>query len=190
MEKFICDTGSEYHYLPNAWLGVSAENQECADERIPILLDTPAAVRFVSLEPLLGPIDLDYFLYGTAPNTASHFIDGKLHCGGVGGQMMCSRPLNALHWVIVGGESGPGARPMNPEWVRSIRDQCKDAGVPFFFKQWGEWITPDQYQFSAGAPDLGSCKRQVVDGVEYYRVGKKYAGRLLDGVEHNGRPGK
>ena len=91
--------------LPNVWLGVSVEDQKRADERIPLLLDTPAAVRFVSAEPLLGPVS----------NLRTKNLD----------------------WVIVGGESGPGARPMNPEWVRSIRDRCQSSGVPFFFKQWG-----------------------------------------------------
>ena len=98
--------------LPNVWLGVTAENQETADQRIPILLNTPAAVRFVSCEPLLGPVDLHPgWLLPISPTTSK------------------------LNQVIVGGESGPGARPMNPDWARSIRDQCKAAGVPFFMKQ-------------------------------------------------------
>ena len=90
----------------NIWMGVSVENQKAADERIPHLLDTPAVVRFVSAEPLLGPIDLSPY-------------------------------LSKLDWVIVGGESGPNARKMDPDWVRDIRDQCDRANVPFFFKQWG-----------------------------------------------------
>lgn len=113
--------------LPNLWLGVTAENQEAADERIPLLLQTPAAVRFVSYEPALGPVDL------RAVSTAnvSAAAGNKLS--------------DCLHWVIAGGESGPHARPMHPNWVRSIRDQCAGAGVPFFFKGWGEhgtcWAT-------------------------------------------------
>lgn len=99
------DTGQWEIPLPNVWLGVSVENQRWADERIPHLLATPAAVRFLSCEPLLGPLDLA----------------GVRHLG----------------WVIVGGESGPGHRPVDPAWVRSIRDQCGAAGVPFLFKQWG-----------------------------------------------------
>ena len=91
--------------LPNVWCGISCEDHDTADERIPILLDTPAAVRFISAEPLLGPIEL--------------------------------APFGGLDWVIVGGESGAGARPMDLEWVRSLRDRCTAAGVPFFFKQWG-----------------------------------------------------
>jgi len=90
--------------LSNIWLGVSAENQHLADKRIPDLLETPATIRWLSAEPLLGPIDLSPWLVG-------------------------------LYWVVVGGETGPGARPMNPDWARSIRDQCQAAGVPFFMKQ-------------------------------------------------------
>ena len=104
--------------LPNVWLGVSCEDQKTADERIPLLLQTPAAVRFVSLEPLLGPVDLppDWLAFE--------------RCGG--GHITRSTKLD---WVILGGESGPGARPMHLDWVRSVRDQCQSAGVAFFFKQ-------------------------------------------------------
>lgn len=102
----------------NIWLGVSCENQETADQRIPILLDTPAAVRFVSCEPLLGPIEF---------SDVTHRADGVSQLG--------KRSLSGIDWVIVGGESGPGFRPMKPEWARSLRDQCKAAGVPYFFKQ-------------------------------------------------------
>ena len=101
--------------LPNVWLGVSVENQRFADERIPLLLQTPAAVRFISVEPMLGPVDL-------------FNADGDGLRGGLKG---------ALDWVICGGESGPGARPLHPNWARALRDQCQSAGVPFFFKQWG-----------------------------------------------------
>jgi protein gp37 len=104
-------------YLLNLWLGVTAENQEMADQRIPILLQTPAAVRFVSVEPMLGPVDLKPFFEWTD-------MDGE-------------RVKRVPHWVICGGETGPGARFMRPEWVKSLRDQCKSAGVPFFFKGWG-----------------------------------------------------
>jgi hypothetical protein len=114
--------------LPNVWLGVSVEDQEYAARRIPHLLSTPAAVRFVSYEPALGPVDFrrlkcsdpggDYFFDSLAPPAP----------------LFHHQPLD---WVIMGGESGPGARPMDPAWVRSTRDQCAGAGVPFFFKQWG-----------------------------------------------------
>lgn len=135
--------------LPNVWLGVSAEDQKRADERIPHLLMTPAAVRFVSAEPLLGPIDFH-----------GEWID----------RVAGNDP--ELNWIIVGGESGHNARPVHPDWARSIRDQCQAAGVPFFFKQWGEH-----------APN-GSGRYSMV------KVGKRAAGRLLDGREHNEMPGR
>src|SRR3990172_7803150 len=102
--------------LPNVWMGISAEDQPTADQRIPILLRIPAAARFVSCEPLLGPMFIQGFL-----------LDGW------------HKYASRLNWVIVGGESGPGARPMHPDWARGLRDQCQKAGTPFFFKQRGEW---------------------------------------------------
>ena len=107
--------------LPNLWLGVSAEDQDAADLRIPALLDTPAAVRWVSAEPLLGPIDLGF----TEP--CDHVRYSHLDIG-------CWR---AIDWIVAGGESGAQARPMGPDWARSLRDQCVTAGIPFLFKQWG-----------------------------------------------------
>lgn len=130
--------------LPNVWLGVSAETQQWADARIPVLLGAPAAVRWVSAEPLLGPIDL----------RLTHYIDpdeinpatGRRNCGGcsdypgIPHQPTCYRepgPHCDIDWVVAGGESGPGARPMDPEWTRDLRRQCAADGVPFFFKQYG-----------------------------------------------------
>jgi len=163
-------------FLPNVWLGVTAENQEQADERIPILLQIPAAVRFVSVEPMLGPVNLRNIY---RPQDGSEWdalkgVDTKhqLH-------LSCK-----LGWVICGGESGPGARPMHPDWVRSLRDQCKAAGVPFFFKQWGEWrecMPPDQWN-SEG------YKIIEAHGTHFVKLGKKAAGRLLDGREWNEYP--
>jgi protein gp37 len=103
--------------LPNVWLGVSCENQETADQRIPFLLKMPAAIRFISAEPLLEEINLSK-PYGFETPLQTQAMEG-------------------IDWVICGGESGPGARPMHPDWARSLRDQCKQANVPFFFKQWG-----------------------------------------------------
>ncbi len=114
--------------LPNLHLGVSVENQQWADARIPALLDTPAAVRWISAEPLLGPLDLTAYLEPLWDDTA---CGDPEHCS----------PLireDHLDWVVVGGESGPGARPMHPDWARALRDQCASADVPFFFKQAGE----------------------------------------------------
>ncbi|NOR03662.1 phage Gp37/Gp68 family protein [Mycolicibacterium fortuitum] len=164
--------------LPNVWLGVSTENQQWADIRIPALLDTPAVVRFISAEPLLGPVEL-----------IEHFGSGPA----VGGTA-------ALDWVIVGGESGPGARPMHPDWARSLRDQCALAGVPFLFKQWGEWAPfdpdavtgcrPDVYLRQDGSGDGTYYARRYHPGVEHLRrVGKKAAGRELDGRTWDEYPG-
>ena len=149
--------------LPNLWLGVSIENQKTADARIPILLKTPAAIRFVSYEPALGPIDFDCrnCLEKGDPSTCQ--FD---YCP-------CS-----LDWVICGGESGPGARPMEQEWAQTIRDQCVSADIPFFFKQWGENC------------DTHQMPEETYRGIDadgnppgVYRVGKKRAGAFLDGVE-------
>lgn len=138
--------------LPNVWLGVSVEDQKRADLRIPALLDTPAAVRFLSCEPLLGPVDLSGWL-----SCLSSVVNEETDEWAPG-----------LSWVIVGGESGPGARTMNVEWARALRDQCAKAGVPFFFKQagsvlarqWGctdpkghnpdEWPEPFPREFPVG----------------------------------------
>lgn len=153
--------------LPNVWLGVSAEDQKRADLRIPALLDTPAAVRFVSAEPLLGPIDM--------------IGGGRYWLPDFGGPH--------LNWVIAGGESGPGARPMHPDWARSLRDQCVAAGVPFLFKQWGEWAPVDRDEITGRptvtlAPDGGGtyyAHRSRLGVATLARVGKKRAGRELDG---------
>ena len=140
--------------LPNVWLGVSVEDQTRADQRVPDLLRTPAAIRFISAEPLLGPVDLQPFLERChahkdgdcfAP-TCPQIRDGepvksRRHCPlddwGDYGDPLPPR----LDWVICGGESGANARPMHPDWARALRDQCAGAGVPFFFKQWGRWQT-------------------------------------------------
>lgn len=121
----------EYHWpLPNVWLGVSVENQETANERIPHLLNTPAAVRFLSCEPLLGAINLNQFLWeeDVVESDIGYAIISETSC----------KPTDKLNWVIVGGESGKNSRPMHPDWARSLRDQCTDAGVAFFFKQLSE----------------------------------------------------
>jgi protein gp37 len=122
--------------LPNVWLGVSVENQEQADIRVPLLLQTPAAVRFVSYEPALGPVYMpgvsDCRCRGKDEFAHKHYADLPNRCARCG----CSGYTN-LDWLIVGGESGPGARPFQLAWARSVRDQCRDAGVAFFYKQGG-----------------------------------------------------
>ncbi len=169
--------------LPNVWLGVSVEDQKWADLRVPALLNTPAAVRFLSCEPLLGPVDLRAHLW----------------------------PELGLHWVIVGGESGSGARPMHPDWPASVRDQCTAVGVSYFFKQWGEYgLFPRGWHDGAPVPMNDRGVTVANDGTVYqpgdldwpdgprrgeayradhgrahlhamYRVGKHEAGRDLDG---------
>ncbi len=121
-------------------------------------------MRFISAEPLLGAINLTEWLRDGHPTQEQ--VDGPR------GMQYLRHGAPRLDWVIVGGESGPGARPMHPDWALSLRDQCVSAGVPFFFKQWGEW-----------QPGDGDCV-----GQQYYRVGKKAAGRLLDGVQHDAMP--
>lgn len=151
--------------LDNVWLGVSVEDQNTADERIPLLLKTPAAKRFLSVEPLLGPVHLSR----TVPVYA--LPDPK-----------AGYKLRDLDWLIAGGESGPDARPTHPDWIRSIRDQCQAANVPFHFKQWGEWAPSSITRNFTREFEL------FEDGSLMYKVGKKQAGRLLDGREHNEMP--
>lgn len=134
--------------LPNVWLGVSVEDRKYGLPRIDELRATPAAVRFLSCEPLLEDL-------------------GTLN-------------LTDIDWVIVGGESGHGARPMEPEWARSIRDQCVAASVPFLFKQWGAWCHPDQLP-DATVRDLDAADPANLHGDQPLRVGKKAAGREIDG---------
>jgi len=212
--------------LPNVWLGVSAERQQEADERIPELLATPAAIRFVSAEPLLGPIDFERI--NRRPNSNDErmpgvgivkqfYVDALTGCEGLayriaGGPDMFaeSRGGPKLDWIIVGGESGPDARPMHPAWPRAIRDQCAAAGVPFFFKQWGSWAPGEcankaatrtertaslcdddwyrsKWRYGTITPRV-SAEMHYEDEPDVYRLGKKAAGRRLDGIEHNGMP--
>ena len=195
----------------NVWLGTTVENQTEAERRIPHLLDTPAAVRFLSCEPLLGPVDL-----GKAKGLPVYWEgderDGPLQMTSWGrpigqrarrGWVKHSGNMQPwLDWVICGGESGPGARPMHPDWARSLRDQCQAAGVAFHFKQWGEWghalhmpgvnavsaapakpghhAHPRRCRIHGGLED-GQCFESHPDDHLTLRVGKRAAGRLLDG---------
>lgn len=214
--------------LPNVWLGVSVEDQVRADERIPVLLDTPAAVRWISAEPLLGPVDLEPWLswkgdylpgpddrcWGcgscdtdcpTCPRQKAVFTypEGPADTDGV--PEWIAEHRMTLDWVVAGGESGPGARPMHPDWARQLRDQCAAAGVPFLFKQWGAW-TPgvnacrgvtrteqtatwfnDTWDYGQLTP-RESQELHVNDEPDLFLLGKKAAGRLLDGVLHDSFP--
>jgi len=176
---------------PNVWLGVSAEDQETAAARIPDLLATPAAVRFVSYEPALGPVDFTELWANDDPDQSVHALAG-LRANRDGSAMYGAR----LDWIIAGGESGPNARPAHPDWFRRVRDDCAAAGVAFHFKQQGEWAAADVkdgvYISAASAcfslaAKMGQQTRREGDFF-FVRVGKKRAGRLLDGVEHNGFP--
>jgi protein gp37 len=182
--------------LPNVWLGVSCEDQATADERIPLLLQTPAAVRFISAEPQLGPIDISFDLeiHYQCPNCG----DGQ---GFEGERCSCGDGIyyatDTIDWVIVGGESGKKARPMHPDWPRSLRDQCQAAGVPFFLKQWGEFSLTDVPAKKSVFvhPDGGVITETeawaagpTTPVVRMIRVGKKAAGRLLDGKEWSEYP--
>ena len=162
--------------LPNVWLGVSVEDQERAEHRIPKLLATPAAVRWVSAEPLLGALDLDRLHSSTVypGGGEEHRWDSCLSGRRFSPWADCDVPFPRIDWVVAGGESGPGARPMYPVWPRVLRDQCVDAGVAFHFKQWGEWL-------SAGDDEDGDLPPR--------RVGKKAAGRVLDGRTWDEFPG-
>lgn len=190
--KLPADWGQGF---PNVWLGTSVEDQKRAEERIPELLKVPARIHFLSCEPLLGPVDLEdlsvpVFTYETDDHTDAE--SGLVRVGGI-------------DWVIAGGESGPNARPVHPDWLRMLRTQVEEAGAAFFFKQWGEWAPGEScdglvtrteqtadwlnetWHFGTITPR--QAEEQVIDDEPtLYRVGKKLAGRLLDGVVHDGMP--
>lgn len=201
---------------PNVWLGTTVEDQRRAEERIPHLLGVPAAVRFLSMEPLLEEVDLEQWIErldhcgscgaengpqkddecpecgeeGTLISTWGHAqaeryrTRERYDLSSAAGRADVDGTSPRINWVIVGGESGPGARPMDPEWARSIRDQCVGAGVPFFFKQCGEWMDLGglhRFPESRG-PGFGEFDHKPFDiPTQTIRLGKKAAGRLLDG---------
>lgn len=179
--------------LPNVWLGTSVEDQRTADERIPLLLQVPAVVRFISAEPLLGPVDLSPWVP----------FSGECYCqeetSGCRPGLAEGCPETGIHWVIVGGESGPHARPVDPDWARDLRDQCVESGTPYFFKQWGEWVpvpVEENRRFAGGECVIYNGRTSVEGGNVHLwdgtraslRVGKKHAGRLLDGREWSDFP--
>lgn len=236
--------------LKNLYFGVTVEDQQAADERIPLLLKIPAAKRFISIEPMVGPVDFDdisggdyycpkcrnYFdipaqwvspCCGTATNGGDDYICPECkeefqedievpecpHCHNIGDGFYlepaltdcCHKEtegvlLSKLDWVILGGETGPKARPIHPDWVRSVRNQCQAAGVPFFFKQWGEWagvgsdgvrlgdICISQDGFIDVADKGFFCFANESEGVHLRRVGKKRAGYVIDEQEYREWP--
>jgi protein gp37 len=193
--------------IHNVWLGVSVEDQKTADERIPLLLDTPAAIRFISAEPLLGPIDLHPKADDTYQQLSNWYgPDGFDPTGSQPTITRLGHYFPRLDWVIAGGESGPGARPSHPDWFRSLRDQCAAAGTAFLFKQWGEYLPvldrdnddPDwradyvrEFGHTGKRRWLNFAGGMGFHGEKFHvmeRVGKKRAGRLLDGVKHDAFP--
>jgi protein gp37 len=156
--------------LPNVWLGTTV----CGPYeiwKIRVLMQIPAAKHFVSFEPLLAGVNLATIDWTavTSSTSTKNVLTGQVLIDGNCGESSQTLSGDKLDWIICGGETGPNARPMQPDWVRSLRDQCIEAGVPFFFKGWGEW--------APGLCDLGMK-----------RVGKRYAGRKLDGQEWNQVP--
>ena len=158
----------------NVWIGATVVNQTEADRDVPKLLDVPARVRFLSIEPMLGDIRLGSWLQ-LSPSSA--FLAGKVTPSMPAWTRIGSTKLD---WIIAGGESGPHARRMEREWARSLRDQCQAAGVPFLFKQWGEWAPNWLYEDDGVTEQPGSMWMD--------RMGKKLAGRQLDGRTHTGFP--
>ncbi|MBL8471386.1 MAG: phage Gp37/Gp68 family protein [Rhodocyclaceae bacterium] len=208
----LCEGEDVFYHDPirNIWLGATVVNQAEADRDIPKLLATPAAKRFLSIEPMLGPVELDRIQVQTFPMAAG-YIDAlrghrfleSAYTGG--GRPLADDPpdMPTLNWVICGGESGRGARPMHPDWVRSLRDQCARSSVPFLFKQWGEWTDGQNVDVHVGVvqtasfingqwyyycEDLASCDGHRDDEPDSYRIGKRLAGRLLDGTLHHNFP--
>lgn len=190
---------------PNVWIGATIVNQAEADRDIPKLLQVPAAKRFLSMEPLLGPVKLQRFCACGCNKTLEQAVDEAMDGPSALNQFQARAAIKTtlgVDWVIVGGESGPSARPMHPDWARSLRDQCQAAGVPFLFKQWGEWaeiegdyqLSPDEAETEGYDPKTdcvltpdGKVFAHPNDlpadvlGRWMTKLGKKAAGRLLDG---------
>lgn len=175
--------------IKNIWIGTSCEDQATANERIPYLLQIPAAVRFLSCEPLISSIDfrlgvLDYIEQRSTkdPSFKHDYVCGKLKYN------------QFIQWVIAGGESGHGAQPMHPNWVRSLHNQCEAFNIPFFFKQWGQWLPTEKIDGDfvthhadtpGNGPPLSASKFiQFYTSVAFRKIGKSKAGNLLDGVQH------
>ena len=185
MFEYFSGIGKLYELscCPNVHLGVSISNQKEADEKIPILLQIPAAVRWLSIEPMLGGIKLNHIktperILNALKGKSKYYVDGNTPYYG-----------HSISWVVVGGESGPGARPMHPDWVRGIRDQCVPNGIPFFFKQHGEWVSgADKYALKIETYNFYPKRVTRIGNTTFFRVTKKLAGRMLDGREWSEYP--
>lgn len=184
----------------NVWVGTTVEDQQRANERIPALLSIPAKIRFLSCEPLLSALDLTVWLHPDGRCGECLKLIEVRHTS-VSCDCCCEGPeptstrKDLIDWIICGGESGRSARPMNPDWARSLRKQCEEAGVAFFFKQWGEWVRDSDILNAAIWSGVETATQLVPYGDSdptnfrrVYRVGKIRAGRLLDGKEHNAFP--
>lgn len=196
------ETGNkQYNPLPNVWIGVTVENQKAADERIPLLLKTPAAIRFISIEPMIGAVDLENIRqYNDKGKHIASFqvLEPIANCDD------SNRP--ALDWVILGGETGHNARPMHPDWVNKIKDVCLKYKTPFFFKSWGQWhagsyatsysaivfndgsVIPDKPDLSMNFSDDLNINWHKYKPHVMARTGKKISGDLIDGIRYNQFP--
>ena len=195
LRQWLADWLDGDHNPDNVWLGATICNQAEADRDIPKLLATPAAKRFLSIEPMLGPVDLRWLITEPTGNFRTHG----------GRRQMELRSTGLLHWVICGGESGQHARAMHPDWVRSLRDQCAAANVPFLFKQWGSWqngsalnkrdamvLNDGRVLFDRTMPAVKAADREKPvmrhNPTIMAEVGKKAAGRTIDDREHTEFP--
>lgn len=177
----------------NIWLGATVVNQQEADRDIPKLLKIPAHIRFLSIEPMLGPIDLSLPVSAVKPPPFPDDLDEwpeekREQWFNDKARAMYMAQCERIDWIIVGGESGKSARPILANWVRDIRDQCAEALVPFFFKQWGEWVPEGQINI---AEIKSASSIEVKNSGEFgtiFRTGKKLSGRKLDGITHHAFP--
>lgn len=183
VKSMVGSPGHPDYWMPNVWLGVSVHDQANADEFVPMLLATPAAKRFVSYEPALGPVDwtnINDKTGGSIESLIGFAWDSCTH-------------IAKIDQIIFGGESGPNARPPHPDWARNTQRQCAAAGTAFYMKQWGEWAEVslvDKSQEIFDQYDALNYEKmhRFPDGTAMARVGKKRAGRLLDGTEYSEIP--
>lgn len=188
--EYLGDSLSDGIKIPNLWLGITVCNQAEADRDIPILLSIPAVKHWLSIEPMLGPINITPFIGGKAHKCECGWHETELKLFPMNRKMyhpncgMFTKDYDAVKWIVCGGESGVGARPMHPDWVRSVRDQCQSAGVPFFFKSWGEWLPSGQSVDAMYDELLDSANTHEwpdANPRHSFRIGTKAAGNLLDG---------